>query len=856
MFEIMIYFCNVIYNIYSLFSKSDTIEMKKLFKSIRIAVVLLMTLSTVVFSSTFYVNNQTGLDSYNGLSQDVGAAGVGPKLTMRSAIEAAVNGDTILAANTGFPYGDVNTIGKKLTFTVSGGTVTVANMIITDTTKFIGLYELAGTGTMTLYGVILNANNIRLQSGGTIIRTSGSLDVPPVFTGAVNVSYSSISLSADLVTGNELPADTTKLRNLTVDVVAGAAKKVILNSNITVNGTLSLKTGILDLATNGTFVRLAAGSTVEIAAGSLNAPVTPVGAYNLTYVNGTSTTATANEWPPSAAIATLTISMGSTTPANADLFLFDNKVITNFTLSCKTDSSAVVLTDAASTKAYTLTVTGITTLIQGSVKANVSGSSFVLQGDVQVSGGSISRTVRVAFTGSTNQSVKTPSGGVRFGNITMNKTYGSNIVKITGGDLTCLGEVTFNNGLIATDASNALVLTNSGGLSVGRGFVRSIAAGGKSHVVGNVKQNLQHADFIAYARNEFPVGDTVNYRPVALTFVTPGSSGLMGIFATVSHSNARPSGTAGLPIENGISPGIQLAKYPGFYWSIKTDMPMDSSQKFDLDLTADGFNPSEINLNDVGTNHVKIIRRSGTASDAANRWNLLGADYYDNFISFGIPSVVAINSNGGLTTTGEIFTYGMPPPPINPIPDLILRGPTNTNLTKKIKLTTVFPRAVGALTFIASSSNTAIVTVAIIAPDTLLVSGLREGGPVVVTVTATDIDSRITISFNVSVRYTKGVEKTIIPTEPSLSQNYPNPFNPSTTIAFGLPTQAIVTMDIYDVLGVKIRTLIHEKQMNAGFHQIEWNGKDDAGVSVACGVYLYRINAGTFTLSRKMVMLK
>jgi len=101
-----------------------------------------------------------------------------------------------------------------------------------------------------------------------------------------------------------------------------------------------------------------------------------------------------------------------------------------------------------------------------------------------------------------------------------------------------------------------------------------------------------------------------------------------------------------------------------------------------------------------------------------------------------------------------------------------------------------------------------------------------------------------------------GVVTIELPKEFSLSQNYPNPFNPATTISFGLPVSSPVTMEIYNVLGVKVRTLLRGETMNAGIHQMEWNGKDDAGMAVTSGVYLYRINAGTFQVSKKMLMLK
>jgi hypothetical protein len=196
----------------------------------------------------------------------------------------------------------------------------------------------------------------------------------------------------------------------------------------------------------------------------------------------------------------------------------------------------------------------------------------------------------------------------------------------------------------------------------------------------------------------------------------------------------------------------------------------------------------------------------------------------------------------------------------NPIADMTLDDNPITRRTVKIKLTSppVFTNNIGVLNYTATSANTAIVSATMLTPDTLQIKGLKAGGPVLVTVTAKDVDnSQITDSINVTVTGSTGVDAAgIILTEFSLSQNYPNPFNPSTSIKFGLPTQAPVTMEIYNVLGVKVRTLIHGEVMNAGFHQMEWNGKDDAGISVTSGVYLYRINAGTFQVTKKMMMLK
>jgi hypothetical protein len=85
--------------------------------------------------------------------------------------------------------------------------------------------------------------------------------------------------------------------------------------------------------------------------------------------------------------------------------------------------------------------------------------------------------------------------------------------------------------------------------------------------------------------------------------------------------------------------------------------------------------------------------------------------------------------------------------------------------------------------------------------------------------------------------------------------NYPNPFNSSTIILFELSKRAEVTLMIYDITGRKIRTLISSAYL-AGSHQIQWDGRDDSGNAVASGIYVYRIEAGKFIQSRKMLLLK
>jgi len=94
-----------------------------------------------------------------------------------------------------------------------------------------------------------------------------------------------------------------------------------------------------------------------------------------------------------------------------------------------------------------------------------------------------------------------------------------------------------------------------------------------------------------------------------------------------------------------------------------------------------------------------------------------------------------------------------------------------------------------------------------------------------------------------------------IPTVYSLSHAYPNPFNPNTTIRFGLPEAAPTRLVVYDILGREVRQLV-EGTLEAGYHNVVWYGRDASGREVPSGLYIYRIVAGDFVKSRKMVILK
>ena len=100
-----------------------------------------------------------------------------------------------------------------------------------------------------------------------------------------------------------------------------------------------------------------------------------------------------------------------------------------------------------------------------------------------------------------------------------------------------------------------------------------------------------------------------------------------------------------------------------------------------------------------------------------------------------------------------------------------------------------------------------------------------------------------------------GVKDNSLPDRFYLGNNYPNPFNPVTKIHFNLQKKEYVSINIFDLIGKNIKSLINSN-LGPGINQVEWDATDNYGEPVAAGVYIYRIEAGAFISSKKMILLK
>ena len=136
-------------------------------------------------------------------------------------------------------------------------------------------------------------------------------------------------------------------------------------------------------------------------------------------------------------------------------------------------------------------------------------------------------------------------------------------------------------------------------------------------------------------------------------------------------------------------------------------------------------------------------------------------------------------------------------------------------------------------------------------------SGLELGnyqGSVVIENIQTVEEDTIHIHLTVS-ESTVGISQEIVPNDFELYQNHPNPFNPETSIRFSLPIQQDVSLVIYDMMGRKVR-MMTVKSAEPGNHVIRWNGKNQNGTLASAGVYFYQLYTPSFSMTKKMILLK
>ena len=219
-----------------------------------------------------------------------------------------------------------------------------------------------------------------------------------------------------------------------------------------------------------------------------------------------------------------------------------------------------------------------------------------------------------------------------------------------------------------------------------------------------------------------------------------------------------------------------------------------------------------------------------------NWYSNTSTTHFTHFTSFGLPITILSTSDSiGIQLPEGVLAYQIQVK--YPVGSLIIHNPSGKD----------------DLTLIHNDESSGVFTILVRKGEeksmSLPVKAMGRGADIKISIRAVGRDGEI-ISQGTESFHVEG-----IPEQYTLHQNYPNPFNPTTTILYDVPQDSKVSLYIYDLLGRQIRTLINQ-DISAGYHEAIWDAKDDMGRSVSGGLYIYRIQAGGFSKTMKMVLLK
>jgi len=213
--------------------------------------------------------------------------------------------------------------------------------------------------------------------------------------------------------------------------------------------------------------------------------------------------------------------------------------------------------------------------------------------------------------------------------------------------------------------------------------------------------------------------------------------------------------------------------------------------------------------------------------------------------STGAP-VVSLNTSS--------INFGTVPQNVAVSRDLVVSNTGNVILVGKIALPSCYSASVDEVStrgnvdfFVAPNSN-----------KTITITLLTDAATIsdsIATIT-TDDPSQPTIAVTLAATMVVGNDDPhVVPVVTALNGNYPNPFNPITTIRYSVKNSQPVSINVYNTKGQLVKTLVRETKQ-AGVHQIVWDGSDNHGNHVSSGVYFYRMTAGNYSATSKMILMK
>ncbi len=579
----------------------------------------------------------------------------------KGAVSFGINNLTISAGTFTWTAGTLSQSTGILTWNTAGAiTLPSSGFSVDNLTVSTNVDVSAGAKAFTVgKALVLNAASLTTSADGKLTlgdgclvtrnTAAGILSNVPTFGANTDLKYDLGSIVGNLAVAKEAPAT---IRNLTV-TSSGDADKVTLDVNKTITGTLSLADMIdVTTATPDAVLTMADGSTLELkvdGTAALDADLTRAGSMSLIY-NGASNTSTRELG---------TLSGGNHPTYNGDV---------TFKTTVAMDAPATFTGKLSFDNAADLTTTGQKVYVQGNVE------------QIHATAGFFAGTGEVWFTGATNTTLKLTQNEALplFTAFGINKTNANNSVTLSGGNLTFNNpaanttlNLTLTKGVFATDATSVLILEQDATVSNQpmQGFARTNGV-----VFGNVRKFVDNTKTVNISKVEFPTGDgSGNFKPANFYFKTAPQA---SINMTVNYNSVSPNGTNSGTSSNGLFPiafdGKNITNYPPFYWNVRTDLALNPSYKYDMELGADGY--SDYVTDQI--QNVAIIRRD--SGSVANPWFVQGTNWasyssYTNSVNF--PVIKVIDAQGGIISgNGSIFSYSQlnKPPVISSPADVVV----------------------------------------------------------------------------------------------------------------------------------------------------------------------------------------
>jgi hypothetical protein len=465
------------------------------------------------------------------------------------------------------------------------------------------------------------------------------------------------------------------------------------------------------------------------------------------------------------------------------------------------------------------------------------GGNLTNNGTFDMSRGSTAGVCNVIFTKAGDQTISGTGTTTRFRNITLNKTAITNKVlssinvSAAGTPLAFLAGTWEQNAGRFTATSGSITVGASGVTSVGL----SITGSGGASIYGNINM---WGTLIVNTTDSLIVGAGTPTSKIDLT----NAGGAIGTF------------TKGTVVINGKfnMSNASIVTFGGANFVVDPKAFTATDYTFRL-TTGSGTNPLNFTsgtftmLNPSGGSQVEFATSAGTFANISGTAKFV----------FGQGSSTVANAGNAFRLFPNVATQ---------FNDMTINTGTvgvtlTSNIVAKGKLTvTSCGTQTGAFTWTADQylfNGTAAQTTGIFMPATVNIVTIDNPAGVTSSQSLT-IDTLILVSGTLSGPYTAGTTITTdvpeveigMPREFSMQQNYPNPFNPTTTIGYGLPALGYVDLRVYDLLGREVAVLVNGVR-EAGSYSVQF---DAAGLS--SGLYFYRLSAGTFSETKKMLLTR